>query len=342
MKSAIVIIDSIFVIVVVACCLFVASRNVVEGQEFPTARDTSSPSFRTQSVGRLNAFASEYTIVTSKTNFQVNFKRLPNIANADNPGNPNFVLGSSIIQSGNVFRPNSVNLVQVLENFAGGVQPETTPDLNSAFTFNGECVATAGKGFATIDAHTCVFNLCLRGSQNCIFLYAGTAFKFNSAPVISVQPDTFGNNLFKNDFFSSGNKNPLPPSFPGVIIGGVNDFIGITGNFELITVAGTLPFDPVLRDGEGKDSVVPDGVAGNIAPETFAPTATPTTSLPTAIDPSTQPTSRPTFDGTQAPTPLNLEPAIVQKLFVKSNIRLPRAPKATGANNEDEETDNNP
>jgi len=331
MKSAI-IINNIFVIVVV--CFF--ARNVT-GQQFPSARDTSSPSFQQKSVGILNAFASEYTIVTSKTNFQVNFKRLPKIANAGNPGNPNFVLGSSIIQSGNVFRPNSVNLVQVLENFAGGVQPETTPDLNSAFTFNGECVATAGKGFAEIEAHTCVFNLCLRGSQNCIFLYAGTTFKFNSAPVISVEPGTFGNNITKNDFFFSGNANPLPPSFPGVIIGGVNDFIGITGNFELITVAGTLPFDPVLKNGPFSNNTVPDGVAGDLFAETFSPTSNPTTSLPTNLEPSTQPTSRPTFDGTQAPTPLNLEPAVVQKLFVKSNIRLPRAPKATGARNSDDE-----
>lgn len=122
-----------------------------------------------------------------------------------------------------------------------------------------------------------------------------------------------------------------------MIIGGVNDFIGITGNFELITVAGTLPFDPVLKNGPFTNNTVPDGVAGDLFAETFSPTSNPTTSLPTNLEPSTQPTSRPTFDGTQAPTPLNLEPAVVQKLFVKSNIRLPRAPKATGARNSDDE-----
>ena len=296
------------------------------------AQDTTAPSFTTKGVGKKNMWASEYTIVTAKANFAVNFKRFPDPTGSVDPGNTNFVLGSSIIQSGNVFRPNSVNLVEVLGNFAGGVQPETTADINSAFTFNGECVATAGSGLATLEAHTCVFNLCLRGSQNCIFLYAGTAFNFNAAPGITL---TDAGGITDSTFFgepSSGvqTQNPLPPSFPGVIIGGVNDFTGITGNFELITVAGTLAFIPNLGQKPG-------------TVETFSPTTAPSTSFPSAAGdsnaPSQQPTGRPTFDGTQQPTPQNLEPAIVQKLFVKSNIRLPRAPKAIGAKNEENSED---
>lgn len=293
------------------------------------AEDTTSPSFATKAVGKKNIFASEYTIVTAKANFAVNYKRFPSEDNEMNPGNKNFVLGSAIIQSGNVFRPNSVNLVEVLGNFAGGVQPETTADINSAFTFNGECIATAGSGVAIIEAHTCVFNLCLRGSQNCIFLYAGTAFNFNAAPSLKLA-DATTETYEASGFFSPNiegiiEQNPLPPSFPGVIIGGVNDFAGITGNFELITVAGTLAF------------IKP---AGGI--ETFSPTGSPSTSFPSepgANVPSQQPTGRPTFVGTDNPTPQSLEPAIVQKLFVKSNIRLPRAPKATGAKNEEENED---
>ena len=69
--------------------------------------------------------------------------------------------GSSIIQSGNVFRPNTnpVNQVEeVLNNYADwGVQPETTPDINSAFTFNVEYVATAAKNFAKIEAQNCIY-----------------------------------------------------------------------------------------------------------------------------------------------------------------------------------------
>lgn len=244
---------------------------------------------------------------------------------SDISGKKNFVLGSAIIQSGIVFRPNSVNLVEVLGNFAGGVQPETTADINSAFTFNGECVATAGSGLATLEAHTCVFNLCLRGSQNCIFLYAGTAFNFNVAPGIAEGGSP--SNVFDGDVPA---QNPLPPSFPGVIIGGVNNFSGITGIFELITVAGTLAFIPNFNQG-------------NFGIETFSPTAAPSTGFPSAAGdsnaPSQQPTGRPTSTGTQQPTPQNLEPAIVQKLFVKSNIRLPRVPKATGAKNEENSED---
>jgi hypothetical protein len=69
----------------------------------------------------------------------------------------------------------------------------------------------------------------------------------------------------------------------------------------------------------------------------------PSTSFPSVSQgtnaPSSQPTGRPTFDGTQSPTSENLEPAIVQKHFVKSNIRLPRAPKATGAKNVEDNED---
>jgi len=297
------------------------------------AEDTTSPSYATKAVGKKNIFASEYTIVTAKANFEVNYKRFPDTNNEGNPGNKNFVLGSAIIQSGNVFRPNSVNLVEVLGNFAGGVQPETTADINSAFTFNGECIATAGSGLAIIEAHTCVFNLCLRGSQNCIFLYAGTTFNFNAAPSLVLATDTTEIYTPSGFFIPDLNtgtieQNPLPPSFPGVIIGGVNDFSGITGNFELITVAGTTAFIPNIEFGSA---------------ETFSPTGSPSTSFPSTTgnngEPSQQPTGRPTFVGTENPTPQSLEPAIVQKLFVKSNIRLPRAPKATGAKNEEENED---
>jgi len=321
-------------VIALAVCF---DANVVHGRK---NKDTSAPSFIQKSVGTVDKFTSEYTIVTSTSNYQTHYKRFPSMERTTLGDNPNFVIGSSTIQSGNVFRPASVNLVQVLENYAGGVQPETTPDLNSAFTFNGECVATCGKGFSHVEAQTCIYNLCLRGSQNCIFLYSGTAFNFNRAPSLSAKDGTFGNEVIKNDFFADGTtNNPLPPSFPGVVIGGVNDFVGITGNFELITVAGDLPYDPVLKNG--RDVVDELGKAGDIQPETFAPTATPTESDNAPVSPSMQPTSRPTFDGTQAPTQLNLEPAIVQKLFVKSNIRLPKAPKATQARNKHSEDESN-
>jgi len=322
---------NLFIVALIALTACVAN---VAGDE----DSTTSPSFFDRGVAQKNKFASEYTIVTSKTNFQVNYKRLPGPGIGSLQSNPNYVLGSTIIQSGNVFRPNSINLVQVLENFAGGVQPETTPDLNSAFTFNGECVATAGVGLAVLKAHTCVFNLCLRGSQNCIFLYAGTAFNFNAAPGLTDVPGSRGFAFQNSNFFTLGpsgaNSNPLPPSFPGVIIGGCNDFSGITGNFDLITVAGTLPFQPDIAGNGGE---------GVPILETFAPTSSPTTSFPTSVGetdvPSSQPTGKPTFDGTATPTDENLEPAIVQKLFVKSNIRLPRAPKATGAKNQEDNSD---
>lgn len=322
-------------ILVIALAAFL-DANVVQARS-NRPRDTTAPSFIQKSVGKEDKFSSEFTIVTSASNYQTNYKRFPKLENSAKVGNPNFVIGSSTIQSGNVFRPDSVNLVQVLENFAGGVQPETTPDLNSAFTFNGECVATSGEGFAKVKAQTCVYNLCLRGSQNCIFLYSGTAYDFDRAPALDTKVDTFGNAFVKNNFWLAGGVNPLPPSFPGVVIGGVNDFVGITGNFELITVAGNLPYDPMLKTATGTTIEYGDNQGGNIQPETFAPTATPTTGVPTNFAPSSQPTSRPTFDGTQAPTQLNLEPAIVQKLYIKSNIRLPKAPKATQAKNKESE-----
>jgi len=183
-----------------------------------------------------------------------------------------------------------------------------------------------------------------------MFLYAGTAFNFDAAPGLTrapltgSAPDQAGFDVYVNsDVFAVAAtprvQNPLPPSFPGVIIGGCNDFSGITGNFDLITVAGTAPYSPQTNSGD-------------IARDTFAPTTSPTTNFPTvslgqpegsnklnSIFPSELPTGKPTFVGSEVPTAENLEPAIVQKLYVKSNIRLPKAPKATGANNEQEAND---
>jgi len=359
---------NLFVITLTVCFAIVTGqkeRELFGSQEGATDKvfKTGSPSFTDTGVAKENKFSSEYTIVTSKSNFQVNYKLFPDPTTAAaSTSLTNFVLGSAIVQSGNVFRPNSINLVQVLQNFAGGVQPETTPDLNSAFTFNGECIATGGVGLAVLTAHTCVYNLCLRGSQNCIFLYAGTAFNFDAAPGLTRQAPA-GTPLVGFDVYVNSGvfavdatprvQNPLPPSFPGVIIGGCNDFSGITGNFDLITVAGTAPYSPQIgtstTDGKGGPA------DGAIARDTFAPTTSPTTNFPTvslgqpeggvggndlnSIFPSELPTGKPTFQGSEVPTAENLEPAIVQKLYVKSNIRLPKAPKATGANNEQEAND---
>jgi len=126
----------------------------------------------------------------------------------------------------------------------------------------------------------------------------------------------------------------------------VIDFSGITGNFDLITVAGTAPYSPQIGSSSTK------AADGAIVRDTFAPTTSPTTNFPTvslgqpegsnklnSIFPSELPTGKPTFVGSEVPTAENLEPAIVQKLYVKSNIRLPKAPKATGANNEQEAND---
>jgi len=190
------------------------------------------------------------------------------------------LLGSSTIQSGGIYDPADVQIVDRLgtsaaDNFADGIiqntafspgseirgqfagqrQPKFIPQKDPGFFFNGECVATQVAG-PQILGHSCLLNLCLGGGgYNCLAIYAGSKFVFNPLEQILFSPSTF------NDDDTIANNAgaivpSLPPSYPGTIIGGTGLFVGAVGYVDVTTITGsTLP--PVSEFTEIIDAQFP-------------------------------------------------------------------------------------
>jgi hypothetical protein len=179
------------------------------------------------------------------------------------------LLGSSTIQSGGIYDPADVQIIDRLGTskadnfvddtgtldglrgqFAGQRQPKFIPQKDPGFFFNGECVATQVRG-ALILGHSCLLNLCLGGGgYNCLAIYAGSKFVFNPLEQVLLSPTTF-----TDDEDNVGPENPgsivpsLPPSYPGTIIGGTGLFVGAVGYVDVTTITGsTLTPAQVIDD----------------------------------------------------------------------------------------------
>ncbi|OEU05784.1 hypothetical protein FRACYDRAFT_258268 [Fragilariopsis cylindrus CCMP1102] len=173
------------------------------------------------------------------------------------------LLGSSTIQSGGIYDPADVQIVDRLGTsaadnflseddeflkrgqFAGQRQPRFIPQKDPGFFFNGECVATRVAG-PQILGHSCLFNLCLGGGgYNCMAIYAGSKFVFNPLEQVLFSPTTFGFGEKKNE----GTIVPsLPPSYPGTIIGGTGLFAGAVGYVDVTTITGSTLTPPINAD----------------------------------------------------------------------------------------------
>jgi len=184
------------------------------------------------------------------------------------------LLGASIIQSGGIYDPADVQIVDQLSGssgadnlnreqkpgarfqFSGQRQPKFIPQADPGFFFNGECVATNVNGGRQILGHSCLLNLCLGGGgYNCLAIYAGSKFapEYGSfVPNLSF-PD--GRKLGPEPTENINQFIPqLPPSYPGTIIGGTGLFNGAVGYVDITTITGnTIPpiVDGVLVGGEG-------------------------------------------------------------------------------------------
>jgi hypothetical protein len=163
------------------------------------------------------------------------------------------LLGSSTIQSGGIYDPADVQIVDRLGTseadnfddaspvedlrgqFAGQRQPKFIPQKDPGFFFNGECVATQVRGFLIL-GHSCLLNLCLGGGgYNCLAIYAGSKFVFNPLEQVLFSPTTFSN----RDNNPGSIAPSLPPSYPGTIIGGTGLFVGAVGYVDVTTITGS-------------------------------------------------------------------------------------------------------
>lgn len=176
------------------------------------------------------------------------------------------LLGSSTIQSGGIYDPADVQIVDRLGTsaadnfddtrnkqqrgqFAGQRQPKFIPQKDPGFFFNGECVATQAAG-QQILGHSCTFNLCLGGGgYNCLAIYAGSKFVFNPFEQVLFSRTTFND----DDNGNAGAVVPsLPPSYPGTIFGGTGLFVGAVGYVDITTITGsTLTPADIFDDDDG-------------------------------------------------------------------------------------------
>ena len=177
------------------------------------------------------------------------------------------LLGSSTLQSGGIYDPADVQIVDrlgtsVADNFfgelargqfAGQRQPKFIPQKDPGFFFNGECVATQVRG-ALILGHSCLLNLCLGGGgYNCLAIYAGSKFVFNPLEQVLFSPTTFSNRGNNPGSIAPS----LPPSYPGTIIGGTGLFVGAVGYVDVTTITGgTLTPAEIFDDDDFSGSVI--------------------------------------------------------------------------------------
>jgi hypothetical protein len=160
------------------------------------------------------------------------------------------ILGSVFFTSGPVFNDKDIELIKVIGNNGGGVQPIVKGQSNNnsnfqkinnfatnGYTLTGKCTVTDSEQNngndanppSAIKAHSCFYDLCLGPEgdfpfiPDCINIYAGSPFDLNP-------------------FATTSNGNSvLAPPFPGFIIGGSGKFRSITGSVEIVTVSGTTP-----------------------------------------------------------------------------------------------------
>ena len=183
------------------------------------------------------------------------------------------LLGSSTIQSGGIYDPADVQIIDRLGTsaadnfltdkrgqFAGQRQPKFIPQKDPGFFFNGECVATQVAG-PQILGHSCLFNLCLGGGgYNCIAIYAGSKFVFNPLGQSLFSSNTFDFNGNASD--NAGSIVPsLPPSYPGTIIGGTGLFVGAVGYVDVTTITGGT-LTPIINGNANGNVIGPAVIQG--------------------------------------------------------------------------------
>ena len=191
------------------------------------------------------------------------------------------LLGSSTIQSGGIYDPADVQIVDRLGTseadnfdddsdflsgkqqrgqFAGQRQPKFIPQKDPGFFFNGECVATQVAG-QQILGHSCLLNLCLGGGgYNCIAIYAGSKFVFNPLGQSLFSSNTFDFNGNASD--NAGSIVPsLPPSYPGTIIGGTGLFVGAVGYVDVTTITGGT-LTPIINGNANGNVIGPAVIQG--------------------------------------------------------------------------------
>jgi len=199
----------------------------------------------TKAVDFIRLFPNGGNIVTYLNDFITKARASTNFKS-----NPLFpIQGSSTTQKGAVFDPSSIEVVNAPDGvlvtvgagpkrqvqFAGNRKIKFTPVDDPFYFFHGQCVATSdflepstqirtlpGATISipqpVIKSQSCSLNLCLGGGGfSCIAIYSGSAFVFNFGKGVALNNEA---QLDPDARVFTFEAPPLPPPFPGTIIGG--------------------------------------------------------------------------------------------------------------------------
>jgi len=174
------------------------------------------------------------------------------LASSTFKSNPEFTIqGSSTTQKGAVFDSSSIEVVNAPDGvvvevgfgcnflqvqFSGNRKIKFTPVDDPFYFFHGHCIVNSGflepsteiRTLAgpivsipqpVITSESCKLNLCLGGGGfSCIAIYSGSSFMFNFGKGVALNNEGVSTALRLDLLTFEGP--PLPPPFPGTIIGG--------------------------------------------------------------------------------------------------------------------------
>jgi len=275
------------VLLIASLAFEVSSTNVKNGMGNTNTMPEDKKDVKRKLTGEddKHPYSQNYVVVTKAVDFVRLFPNGGNLVTylndfiANKKSNPLFpIQGSSTTQKGAVFATDSIEVVNAPDGvevevsssgssfqyqFAGNRKIKFTPVDDPFYFLHGQCVATSGflepsmeiptvSGPTTvpqpvITSQLCKLNLCLGGrGASCIAIYSGSAYVFNFGKGVALNN---GAEFATDDFIpSTFEAPPLPPPFPGTIIGGTGAFEGIEGSVTIATIAGTT--GPIIfRDG---------------------------------------------------------------------------------------------
>jgi len=230
----------------------------------------------TKAADFVRLFSNGGDIVTYLQDFITKAKAAVDTGGPTFKGNPEFpIQGSSTTQKGAVFDSSSIEVVNAPDGvvvevgfgkllqvqFSGNRKIKFTPVDDPFYFFHGHCIVNSGflepsteiRTLAgptvsipqpVITSESCKLNLCLGGGGfSCIAIYSGSSFMFNFGKGVALNNEGVSTALRLDLLTFEGP--PLPPPFPGTIIGGTGPFEGIEGSVTIATIAGTT--GPILK-----------------------------------------------------------------------------------------------
>jgi len=150
---------------------------------------------KTPNKATLKHTSSYIAITTQKDITTVLPRNLQQAAAPEGSGFFGTLQGSSFFTRSSLFRSSSIDLepkrqkngqeVDGLTFITTVLQPTVIPAIDEDYQLFGKCTVTNGQTLTSIKAHSCFYDVCLGGTDNCLNVYAGGTFRFSPFPQAS-------------------------------------------------------------------------------------------------------------------------------------------------------------